>query len=112
MKAFWSGCGLLADPRPSSVVIFVLVTARAGVTQERTGFPSTSTVQAPHCAMPHPNLAALSSRSLRRMYSKGVSGAAATGQRRPLTVRVMAIVFPSLGADLGRMGQGTNSGAP
>src|SRR6266851_5619433 len=27
MKAFWSGCGLLADPRPSSVVIFVLVMA-------------------------------------------------------------------------------------
>src|SRR5713226_8820364 len=94
MKAFWSGCRLLADPRPSSVVIFVSTTARAGVTQERTGFPSTSTVQAPHCAMPQPNLAALSSRSLRRTYSKGVSGAAATVRRRPLTVSVTAIVFP------------------
>src|SRR6266849_3003643 len=94
MKACWSGCRLLADPRPSSVVIFVSTTARAGVTQERTGFPSTSTVQAPHCAMPHPNLAALSSRSLRRTYSKGVSGAAATVRRRPLTVSVTAIVFP------------------
>ena len=28
---------------------------RSGVTQERISLPSTSTEQAPHCAMPHPN---------------------------------------------------------
>ena len=82
---------MLADPRPSSVVIFVFAIAETGMTQERTGFPSASTVQAPHCAMPQPNLAAFSSRSLRSTYSKGVSGAAATVRRCPLTVSVRAI---------------------
>ena len=38
---------------------------RSAVTQERTALPSISTVQAPHCASPQPNLAPLSSRSLR-----------------------------------------------
>src|SRR2546421_6121699 len=93
MNAFCNGCKLVADPRPSSVVIFVSTTARAGVTQERTALPSTRTVQAPHCAMPQPNLAALSSKSLRRTYSNGVSGAAATVRRRPLTLSVTAISF-------------------
>jgi len=35
------------------------------VTQERTDRPSISTVHAPHCASPQPNLAPLSARSLR-----------------------------------------------
>src|SRR5262249_32984983 len=60
MNAFCRGWGLLTDPRLSSVVMRAFTTARAGVTQERTGLPSTRTVQAPHCAMPQPNLAALS----------------------------------------------------
>ena len=36
-----------------------------GVTQERTACPFTSTVQAPHCDSPQPNLAPFSSKSLR-----------------------------------------------
>ena len=48
------------------VVISLVPMALIGVTQERTALPSTSTVQAPHCANPQPNFAPLSSRSLRR----------------------------------------------
>ena len=49
-------------------------TADTGVTQERTGLPSISTVQAPQSACPQPNLGPFSSRSFLRMYSRGASG--------------------------------------
>ncbi len=47
------------------VVISALPSVPIGVTQERTALPSTSTVQAPHCDNPQPNLAPASDRSLR-----------------------------------------------
>src|SRR3954471_10738567 len=81
------------------VVISLEVTELIGVTQERTALPSTSTVQAPHCASPQPNLAPFSSRSLRKTYSSGVSGSAGTDRLAPLTFRVTAIATPpGLGA--------------
>src|SRR6516162_3064450 len=42
-----------------------LPTADTGVTQERTAWPSTCTVQAPHCARPQPKCGLLSESSLR-----------------------------------------------
>src|SRR3954469_24111499 len=92
MNAFCKGCSFSAEPSPSSVVILASFTAAAGVTHERTGFPSTSTVHAPHGAIPHPNFAAFSSRSLRRTYSSGVSGAAGNVRRGSLTVGVLALL--------------------
>ena len=47
------------------VVISALPSVPIGVTQERVALPSTSTVQAPHCASPQPNLAPARNRSLR-----------------------------------------------
>jgi len=43
-------------PMPSIVVTARLPVAPTGNRQERTGLPSICTVQAPHCAMPQPNL--------------------------------------------------------
>ena len=42
--------------------------------QARTAWPSRWTVQAPHSAMPHPNLVPVSASSSRRYQSKGVAG--------------------------------------
>jgi hypothetical protein len=65
MNAVCSGCGFAIEPSPSMVVISLAATALTGVTQEGVALPSISTAQAPHCASPQPNLAPLSSRSLR-----------------------------------------------
>src|SRR5215475_11087893 len=97
MKACCSGCSLLDEPRPSIVVISLLATVLIGVTHERTALPSTSTVQAPHCARPQPNFAPLSSRSLRSTYSNGVSGSAGTERLTPLTLILMAMLGVSRG---------------
>ena len=59
------GCGLSTLPRPSMVTTSDLPTSPTDTTQERTGCPSTRTVQAPHCDSPQPNFAPLSARSLR-----------------------------------------------
>src|SRR5439155_4503992 len=45
---------LCRSARPSSVVTVALPTALTGYTHERTACPFTRTVQAPHCARPHP----------------------------------------------------------
>src|SRR5712691_10376932 len=75
MNARWSGWRRSDVPSPSIVVTWPLAVADTGVTHERTGLPSTSTVQVPHWARPQPNLGPFSSRSLRRTYRSGVSGA-------------------------------------
>src|SRR5205807_7237939 len=62
-------------PSPSSVVIAPFAAADTGTEQERTDLPSISTVHAPHWASPQPNFGPFSSRSLRRTYRSGVSGA-------------------------------------
>ena len=71
-------------------------TVEIGVTQERTAFPSTSTVQAPHCASPQPNLGPFNSRSLRRTYSRGVSASTDTSRAVPFTRRVKLAMAPPL----------------
>ena len=78
----------LARTRPSMVVIFFPATALTGVVQERTGWPSTCTVQAPHSAMPQPYLVPVSVSFSRITHSKGMSAGASTWLRLPLTIRV------------------------
>ena len=46
MKARWIGAGSAAVPSPSSVVTFLSVRSETGVTQEKTGSPSTRTAGA------------------------------------------------------------------
>ena len=56
------------------VVIFLPATAATGVTQERSGAPSTCTVQAPHCAMPQPNLVPVSAHQVAQDPQQGHVG--------------------------------------
>src|SRR5712671_5550892 len=97
MKARWSGWGRSTVPRPSMLVTRAFPTAETGVTHERTGLPSISTVQAPHCARPQPNLGPFSSRSFRRMYRSGVLASTATVLVLPLIRRSkLAMIAPPL----------------
>src|SRR5437667_9464871 len=75
MKARCSGWSFAIVPSPSSVVIAPFAAADTGTEQERTDLPAISTVHAPHRASPQPNFGPFSSRSLRRTYRSGVSGA-------------------------------------
>ena len=63
--------------------------AASGVTHDRTGEPSTCTVQAPHSAMPQPNLVPVRPRSSRSTQRSGLSGSAATVTARPFTLKVV-----------------------
>src|SRR6266567_3118988 len=58
-----------------------------GSTQVRVATPSRCTVQAPHCAMPQPNLVPVSPSVSRSTQRSGVSGATSTVSRLPLTVK-------------------------
>ena len=52
---------------------------------------STWTVQAPHCAIPHPNFVPVKLRMSRRTHRKGISGGASKDLSRPLIFSVVAI---------------------
>src|SRR5580698_7742099 len=82
----------LAAARPSMVVIWALVTELTGTTQLRTALPST--VQAPHAAMPQPNLVPVSWSSSRRTQRSGASGSMSRSWGTPLTVRRMDTGWP------------------
>ncbi len=71
---------------PSMVEISLPTTAETGVTHERVGWPSTWTVQAPHSAMPQPNLEPFMSRASRRVQSSGVSPSTSTERLLPFTL--------------------------
>src|SRR5215470_13954009 len=58
-----------------------------GVAQARVAWPSMCTVQAPHDAMPQPNLVPVSLRCSRRTQSSGVLGSTPSSLRTPLTVK-------------------------
>src|SRR6478672_6588349 len=73
------------------VVIFLPAASAAGVLQERTGLPSTCTVQAPQRAIPHPNLVPVRPRVSRRTQSSGVEGSASTLRAWPLISRVIML---------------------
>src|SRR6266481_3441636 len=57
------------------MVVTSLPAARdTGATQDRIASPSRWTVQAPHCAMPHPYLVPVRPRFSRKTQSRGVEG--------------------------------------
>ena len=62
------------------------MTADVGVTQERTGWPFTCTVQAPQAAMPQPNLVPVKFSSSRNTHKSGVLGSA-------VAVRLWQLMF-------------------
>src|SRR5215813_14125211 len=73
------------------VVIFLPSTAATGITQERTAAPSRCTVQAPHCAMPHPYLVPVRPACSRIAHNSGVLGSTLSSTVFPLIVnRAMA----------------------
>ena len=74
---------------PSMVVIFseALIDS-AGRTQLRVGAPLISTVQAPHCEMPHPYLVPVRPSCSRMTQSNGVPGSAWYCITLPLRLRV------------------------
>ena len=69
---------------------------RDGVWQARTAVPSRCTVQAPHRAMPQPNLVPVRPSSSRRNQSSGMSGSPSKRCSTPFTVNVtMSLVLSS-----------------
>src|SRR3954470_17207189 len=70
-----------------------------GVMQARVGAPSTCTVQAPHSALPQPNLVPVMPSTSRNTQSSGVSSSTSTLCCLPLILTLKAIVvLRSLGA--------------
>ena len=70
------------------VVMFFPATPDTGVEQARTGSPSTSTVQAPHSAMPQPNFVPTRPRESRSTHSSGVFGSTSAFSSLPFTRRL------------------------
>src|SRR5712691_8322061 len=96
MKARCSGWSLSIVPSPSSVVMAPFAATDTGTEQERADLPSISTVQAQHWASPQPNFGPFSSRSLRRTYRSGVSGATDDTRRvAPFTRNVKSAMISS-----------------
>src|ERR1035438_8249503 len=88
---------LRSGERPSMVVIFLPATAEMGVTQDRTGWPSMWTVQAPHNDMPHPNLVPVMPSVSRKTQSSGMAETASTDCGLPFKVNLTAgkgMTFP------------------
>src|SRR5262245_19482249 len=79
----------------SIVVTFLLATAESGVMHERTGWPSTCTVQAPHSAIPQPNLDPVSPSWSRNAQSSGVLSGRSTVYRLPLMVTGIIVLLLS-----------------
>src|SRR5215472_404645 len=67
------------------VTTLLPATAAAVVTQERIGWPSTWTVQAPHTATPQPYLVPVNPSCSRRTHKSGTSGPTSTCCVLPLT---------------------------
>src|SRR3989454_9033883 len=88
IQARCTACERLRD-RPSIVVTRLPATAATGSTQVRVATPSRCTVQAPHCAMPQPNLVPVSPSVSRNTQSNGVSGVTFTVTHLPFTVKLM-----------------------
>ena len=87
IQARCSGCD------PSGGRLSMVETARVpideiGVMHERVGWPSTSTVQAPHWAMPQPNLVPFNPMASRSTQSRGMRSGTSTVRRSPLTTTV------------------------
>src|SRR6516164_7682774 len=88
-QAFCTLAPLEVAPTPSIVVTARLPTAPTGSRQDRTGLPSICTVQAPHCAMPQPNLVPVIPSTSRSTQSSGVSLGASKLWSSPLIFKFM-----------------------
>src|SRR5262245_27059198 len=73
------------------VVTFLPATVEIGVVQDRVGCPLIWTVQAPHRAMPQPNLVPVSPSVSRRTHSSGICGVTSTLCRFPFNVKSIGI---------------------
>src|SRR5207244_7717755 len=97
---------------PSIVVTRFPAAAATGITHDRTAVPSRCTVQAPHCAMPHPNFVPVRPRLSRSTHRSGVSGATSTDWRLPLTVRTIGgMTHSGRGCQKTGVGAGQGEGA-
>ena len=76
------------------VVIFLPAAALTGIAQERTGAPSTCTVQAPHCATPQPYFVPVRPTCSRITHSSGVFGSTSTSWVLPLMVKRIMLSPP------------------
>src|SRR5262245_26263932 len=81
---------------PSIVVTARVPTAAIGRRHERTGLPSTWTVQAPHWAMPQPYLVPVIPSTSRNTQRRGVSPATSTLCFVPLTLIEKVITLSRL----------------
>ena len=75
------------------VVILRPTAACTGSTHERAATPSTCTVQAPHSAMPQPNLVPVMCAASRSTHSSGMSGVTSKLRALPL-ISSVTIFFP------------------
>src|SRR5262245_54544156 len=85
-------------------------TSEMGRMQVRTALPSRCTVQAPHWAIPHPNLVPVIPSTSRNTQSKGISSGTSTVFRTPFSVKVVDMGLPSLTRR--RAGARTAAGEP
>src|SRR6266404_6152597 len=70
------------------MVVISLPAARdTGATHDRTASPSRCTVQAPHCAMPHPYFVPVRPRFSRKTHSRGVEGSTSRFTRCRFTLK-------------------------
>src|SRR5215467_8775648 len=79
------------------VVIDLPSTSDTGMAQERVALPSICTVQAPHDAIPQPNLVPVSLRCSRKTHRSGVLASTPTSLRTPLTVKATMCFPPFVG---------------
>src|SRR5258708_10978575 len=76
------------------VVTFLPAMADTCILQERTGWPLTWTVHAPHSAIPHPNLVPVMPSVSRSTHSKGMRGWTSTVWGFPLRENLIAAITP------------------
>src|ERR1043165_399669 len=91
-----SGCKPLVPDSPSTVVTVLPATVAASREQEYSGLPSISTMQAPHCSVPQPNLLPRSASSSRSTLSNGVVPSHVMDTAQPLTVNVIGSLMRGL----------------
>src|SRR5450755_1400959 len=79
------------------VVTLFPATVETGVMQDRVGWPLICTVQAPHRAMPQPNLVPVMPSVSRKAHNKGICGTTSTVCDFPFRVNLTAATGPPWG---------------
>src|SRR5690242_15536734 len=82
------------------VVTLLPATVETCVVQDRVGWPLMWTVQAPHRAMPQPNLVPVIPRVSRRTHNRGICGTTSTVCDFPFRVNLTAATGPPLDTSL------------